>query len=71
MNYEIWKNLISYIKSLATVFLTMAMAAVGISININELRSMGYKPFVVGLIAAVTVGIVSIISLETFLKVLL
>jgi uncharacterized integral membrane protein (TIGR00698 family) len=71
VNYEIWKNLISYIKSLATVFLTMAMAAVGISININELRSMGYKPFVVGLIAAVTVGIVSIISLETFLKVLL
>jgi uncharacterized integral membrane protein (TIGR00698 family) len=71
VNYEIWKNLISYIKSLATVFLTMAMAAVGISININELRSMGYKPFVVGLIAAVTVGIVSIISLETFLKVFL
>ena len=49
----------------------MAMAAVGISINITELKSMGYKPFVVGLIAAVTVGIVSIISLETFLKVLL
>ena len=70
VNYEIWKNLISYIKSLATVFLTMAMAAVGISINLNELRSMGYKPFVVGLIAAITVGIVSIISLKTFLKVL-
>jgi uncharacterized membrane protein YadS len=49
----------------------MAMAAVGISINLRELRSMGYKPFVVGLIAAVTVGIISIISLETFLKVLL
>jgi uncharacterized integral membrane protein (TIGR00698 family) len=70
-SYEIWKIAISYIKSLATIFLTMAMAAVGISININELRSMGYKPFVVGLIAAVTVGVVSIISLETFLKVLL
>ena len=63
------KTLISYIKSLATVFLTMAMAAVGISINLNELKSMGYKPFIVGLIAAVTVGIVSIVSLETFLKV--
>jgi len=49
----------------------MAMAAVGISINLNELKSMGYKPFVVGLIAAITVGIVSIISLETFLKILL
>ena len=68
-NYEFWKTLINYIKSLATVFLTMAMAAVGISINLNELKSMGYKPFVVGLIAAVTVGIVSIVSLDTFLKV--
>ena len=70
-NYEFWKTFINYIKNLATVFLTMAMAAVGISINLNELRSMGYKPFVVGLIAALTVGIVSIISLETFLKVFL
>ena len=70
-NYEFWKTSISYIKSLATVFLTMAMAAVGISINLNELKSMGYKPFVVGFIAAVTVGIVSIVSLETFLKVFL
>ena len=68
VNYETWKFFINLLKDLATVFLTMAMAAVGISININELRSMGYKPFVVGLIAAVTVGIVSIISLETFLK---
>ena len=70
-NYQIWETLISYIKSLATVFLTMAMAAVGISINLNELKSMGYKPFVVGLIAAVTVGIVRFVSLETFLKVFL
>ncbi len=68
-NFENWKTFISYLKSLATVFLTMAMAAVGISINLNELKSMGYKPFVVGLIAAVTVGIVSIISLETFLRI--
>tara|TARA_B100000767_G_scaffold190216_1_gene177522 strand:- start:2280 stop:3362 length:1083 start_codon:yes stop_codon:yes gene_type:complete len=69
--YETWKNFINYIKILATVFLTMSMAAVGISINLNELKSMGYKPFVVGLIAAVTVGIVSIISMETYLKVFL
>ena len=68
-NYEIWNTFIGYIKSLATVFLTMAMAAVGISINLSELKSMGYKPFVVGLIAAITVGIVSIISLETYLNI--
>jgi uncharacterized integral membrane protein (TIGR00698 family) len=67
-NYEIWKNFITFIKTMATVFLTMSMAAVGISINLNELKSMGYKPFIVGFIAAITVGIVSIISMETFLK---
>ena len=68
-NYEIWKNFINYIKILATIFLTMSMAAVGISINLSELKSMGYKPFVVGFIAAVTVGVVSIISMRTFLKI--
>ena len=67
-NYEIWINLIEYIKILATVFLTMAMAAVGISINLNELKSMGYKPFVVGLIAAITVGIISLAYIEISTK---
>ena len=70
-NYDTWKVFIDYTKTLATVFLTMAMAAVGISINLSELKSMGYKPFVVGLIAAITVGIVSIISIETFIKIFL
>ena len=70
-NYEFWKIFIEYIKSLATVFLTMAMAAVGISINIGELRSMGYKPFIVGLIAAITVGIISILAIEPFTKIFL
>ena len=63
-NYELWISLIGNIKILATVFLTMAMAAVGISINLSELKSMGYKPFVVGLIAATTVGIISLLYLE-------
>ena len=65
-NYETWINFIRFIKSLATIFLTMAMAAVGISINLSELRSMGYKPFVVGFIAAITVGVVSIITMQIF-----
>ena len=66
--HEMWINLIGYLKTLATVFLTMAMAAVGISINLGELKSMGYKPFVVGLIAAVIVGIISLIYIETLNK---
>ena len=64
-NIHIWSEFISYLKILTTIFLTMAMAAVGISINLSELKSMGYKPFIVGLIAATTVGIISIIYIET------
>ena len=37
--------------------------------NIYQLaKSMGYKPFVVGLIAAVTVGIISLIYIETLIN---
>jgi len=69
-NYEIWENFTIIIKDLATVFLTMAMAAVGISINLGELKSMGYKPFVVGFISAITVGLVSIITMHFFEKII-
>ena len=67
-NHFLWINLIEYLKILATTFLTMAMAAVGISINLSELKSMGYKPFIVGLIAAVTVGFISLIYIESISK---
>ena len=67
-NHFLWINLIEYLKILATTFLTMAMAAVGISINLSELKSMGYKPFIVGLIAAVTVGFISLLYIEIISK---
>lgn len=67
-NHIYWINFIEIVKILATTFLTMAMAAVGISINLIELRLMGYKPFVVGLIAAVTVGFISLIYIQTVSK---
>ena len=67
-NNLLWLNFIEYLKILATAFLTMAMAAVGISINLGELKSMGYKPFVVGLIAAVTVGFISLIYIQILYK---
>ncbi len=44
----------------------MTMVTVGLSTGLKNLRTMGYKPFVVGFIAMVTVGIVSIISMRAF-----
>jgi len=71
-NYDndIWNITISNIQNLAKICLTMAMAAVGMSTNLGELREMGYKPFVVGLIAAITVGFVSIITMQSLEKVI-
>jgi len=67
----IWQSIVSNIKDSAKVFLSMAMAAVGLSTNLKELKSMGYKPFIVGFIAMVTVGLVSIVAMQTFTKLFL
>ena len=56
----------SIIKFSAKVFLTMAMGAIGLSTNLKDLRSMGYKPFIVGFISLLTVGIVSLSAIEFF-----
>ena len=63
-----WNETINIIKFLSKIFLTMAMAAIGLSTNLKDLRNMGYKPFVVGFIAMLTVGIVSIVTIESYIK---
>jgi uncharacterized integral membrane protein (TIGR00698 family) len=67
----IWQNSVSIIKDSAKVFLSMAMAAVGLSTNLKDLKSMGYKPFIVGFIAMVTVGLVSIVTMKAFAELFL
>ena len=67
----IWNNSVSNITNSAKVFLSMAMAAVGLSTNLKDLKSMGYKPFIVGFVAMVTVGLVSIITMQSFEKLFL
>ncbi|WP_435112981.1 YeiH family protein [Candidatus Pelagibacter bacterium nBUS_36] len=65
---DLWLNTVLTIKSLSKVFLTMAMAAIGLSTNLKDLKSMGYKPFVVGFIGMATVGVVSILTIEIYLN---
>jgi len=67
----IWQSVISNIKDSAKIFLSMAMAAVGLSTNLKDLKSIGYKPFAVGFIAMLTVGLVSIITMQSFTKLFL
>ncbi len=63
-----WEETILTIKFLSKIFLTMAMAAIGLSTNLKDIKSMGYKPFIVGFVAMLTVGIVCIITIESYLK---
>ena len=66
-NYE-WLLAIESIKISSKIFLTMAMAAIGLSTNLKEIKKMGYKPFVVGFIGMATVGIVCISTIELYLN---
>jgi len=62
-----WNEAIVTIKISSKIFLTMAMAAIGLSTNLKDIKSMGYKPFIVGFIAMLTVGIVCILTIESYL----
>ncbi|WP_440652548.1 YeiH family protein [Candidatus Pelagibacter sp. HIMB1542] len=66
-NSEIWLSTLDGIKSLSKIFLTMAMAAIGMSTNLRDIKNMGYKPFVVGFIGMATVGIVCLGTIELYL----
>ena len=67
-NNDYWKEVINFIKISSKIFLTMAMAAIGLSTNLKDIKVMGYKPFIVGFIAMLTVGIVCILTIEIYLK---
>ena len=65
---EIWLNTVENIKFASKIFLTMAMAAIGLSTNLKDIKKMGYKPFVVGFVSMATVGLISIITIEIFVN---
>ena len=64
---EIWLSIVENIKLFSKIFLTMAMAAIGLSTNLNDIKKMGYKPFMVGFIGMATVGIISILTIEFYI----
>ena len=57
---EAWGDLVRAIRTTAEYCLAMAMAAVGLGTSVRQLKGLGFRPFVVGIAAAVAVGAVSI-----------
>ena len=66
-----WSETVGFIKFFSKIFLTMAMAAIGLSTNLKDIKEMGYRPFIVGFVSMLTVGIVCIITIESYLRFLI
>jgi len=56
---EQWASIVGFTKESAELCLAIAMASVGLGTDIRDLVSIGLKPLVMGLIAALLVGVVS------------
>ena len=56
---ELWNNFVHNIKFSAEILLVIAMSAVGYNTNLDKFKNLGLKPFYLGFIAAISVGIVS------------
>ncbi|WP_223155048.1 YeiH family protein [Alkalibacillus aidingensis] len=58
---DTWKNLTSSISTFSSTYLLgIAMAGVGLSTNLAVFKGLGYKPFIIGLVASITVTLVAL-----------
>jgi len=59
-----WEAIYNTIKTWASYLLVIALAGVGLSTNFRSFKGLGVKPFVVGLGAALVVGVVSFAAIS-------
>lgn len=59
-----WSDVVSFTKTWAINLLVVALAAVGLSTSFKILKGLGIKPFIVGLGAALIVGVVSYVAIS-------
>jgi uncharacterized integral membrane protein (TIGR00698 family) len=59
-------GLATTLETVARSLILVALAAVGLSVRLEELRSVGPKPLLVGLGAALIIGVATILAITTF-----
>ena len=64
---ENWNSFIYFIKNFAEILLVIAMSAIGYNTKINKFIKLGIKPFYLGFIAALSVGILSLSVIYIFI----
>ena len=63
---ESWNEIVGFLRHAAERLLLVAMAAVGLTSMFASIRSIGFKPFMLGLFAALLVGGVSFALISAF-----
>lgn len=58
-----WQAVTRFLETWAGNFLAMAMAGVGLGTGLKQLRGLGLRPFYVGLGAALSVGVLSLVGI--------
>jgi uncharacterized integral membrane protein (TIGR00698 family) len=71
MDINQWNEFVALIKSAAEKLLLIAMSAVGLTSFIRGMKDIGMRPFMLGLFAALLIGIVSLASIFFFAENLL
>jgi len=66
-----WNELVILVKSLAENLLLIAMSAVGLTSFFRGMKDIGIRPFMLGLFAALLIGLVSLGSIFFFAEFLL
>jgi uncharacterized integral membrane protein (TIGR00698 family) len=59
-----WTTIHRFVKTWAGNFMVVALAGVGLKTRLNIIKGLGIKPFLVGLAAALMVGLVSFIAIS-------
>jgi len=63
---EQWLQIVTTIKLTAEKFLLLAMSAIGLTTLFSGMRKIGIRPFILGLFAAVLVGMTGLITIYFF-----
>ena len=68
LEIETWREILARAGTVSTTCLALAMAAVGLGTDFSEFRRLGWRPMVVGICAALSVGVTSYILIQHFVS---
>ncbi len=71
LSVDQWNNYVQLVKLLAEELLLIAMSAIGLTTLFSGMKKIGFRPFLLGLFAALLIGIVSLLSIFFFAEVVI